>query len=195
MDYQLNEQASVIVQNTKRPYALDGEPGYGGLGAARYDYQLPSDFSYNYVGWGTGGSTDQVGYRILFSRANILCIQDRVNKYLINVIGKNIIVPEKQIAHLMSSLVKYNSPLIGDMYSMFIIPEEVPRNDVRDLNEQAFNLIVAQITEEERILKYNQSLTIWTTVLGEFNDQGLRAHPIIKRKERDVPRCQFNMRY
>jgi hypothetical protein len=41
----------------------------------------------------------------------------------------------------------------------------------------------------------NSKLTIWTTVLGDFNEHGLQSHPKIKLREKRPAPLQFNMNY
>lgn len=155
-------------------------------------YQYPSTMSTAYVGY---GNPNQCGYRYLFTEENICNVQAEVTKQLQCILKKNIVVVKEQIIQLLSTLLENNSPIIGDIYTRFIIPSPEPRNDVLSINEQAVNIMVAQISEEYRMKAYNESLTIWTTNYGDFNKHGLRRHDIIKVKQNDVKRGQFNMRY
>lgn len=158
-----------------------------------YDsHQLPSIQSRSYVGW---GDPQQLGYKALFSELNIRNVQKEVNRQCMNLINKNIWVVPEQIVNMLSSVLRNNSPMIGDIFTRFVIPSEVPRNDFLVINSRAINIMVSQIVEEERMTAYNESLTIWTTNYGDFNKHGLRRHDIIKTRQKDVQRGQFHMRY
>jgi hypothetical protein len=41
----------------------------------------------------------------------------------------------------------------------------------------------------------NKKLTIWTTVLGDFNEHGLRSYAPIKIRENNINKVRFNMNY
>ena len=41
----------------------------------------------------------------------------------------------------------------------------------------------------------NKKLTIWNSLYGDFNDQGLRAHPPIKIRKKHGQYMAFNMKY
>jgi hypothetical protein len=57
------------------------------------------------------------------------------------------------------------------------------------------NVIVNTIVNEEDARKWNESLNIWDTVYGDFNRRGLRAHAVIRKKDNDYLKGQFNMNY
>ena len=42
---------------------------------------------------------------------------------------------------------------------------------------------------------YNEKLTIWTTLLGDFNEHGLRQYPPIKLRNKRPDPMLFHMRY
>ena len=60
---------------------------------------------------------------------------------------------------------------------------------------QTVNIIVSAIKDEIEITEQNKKLTAWTTVLGDFNEQGLRSHAPIKLRERHPQYMAFNMNY
>lgn len=155
-------------------------------------YQNPSLMNRAYIGY---GNPDQCGYRYLFTNDNVMFIQQEINKQLKQLIKKNIIVVKEQIVGILSQLMNNNNPIIGDIQTRLLIPSAVPRNDVDSITQQCINIIVANIVDEERMRAYNESLTIWTTNYGDFNKHGLRRHSVLKMREKDVKRGQFNMKY
>ena len=63
------------------------------------------------------------------------------------------------------------------------------------MNDQVINIITSDVKNNLGMDQCNSKLTIWTTVLGDFNDAGLRSHPPIKLKERRPTTMLFHMRY
>jgi hypothetical protein len=41
----------------------------------------------------------------------------------------------------------------------------------------------------------NRKLTIWTSVLGDFNNHGLRQYTDLKIREKNINKVRFNMNY
>jgi hypothetical protein len=60
---------------------------------------------------------------------------------------------------------------------------------------QTINLIVNDVKNNLETEENNKKLTIWTTVYGDFNEQGLRSHPPIKIRNKKPASMQFNMNY
>ena len=48
---------------------------------------------------------------------------------------------------------------------------------------------------EYEIEENNKKLTIWSTLYGDFNREGLRAHPPIKIRNRRIDQMSINMNY
>lgn len=84
---------------------------------------------------------------------------------------------------------------IGDIYSRFIIPQEQSRNDMRTIVNQTINIIVSNIKNQMGMEEANKKLTVWTTLLGDFNKEGLRAHGHIKLRRKHPQYMAFNMNY
>lgn len=146
------------------------------------------------VGWEKINETN-TGYRLFFSLENINRISLKICK-LLREAGHNIVVTPEVIAGVMSDVIgRKNTPQIGDIYTRYTIPLEDPRNDISDLNDRVVNIIVNTIVNEQDQIKWNESLTIWDTVLGDFNRQKLRSHSIIRKKDKDYMKGQFNLNY
>lgn len=146
-----------------------------------------------YVGWDT--SIDgQSNYKYYFTRENMKYISETITKRLENE-GYYYIVSDEVIGGVMSDMIKYHTPIIADMYTQYIIPQEKIRDDIKNLNSRVINTIVSSILDEEDAKKWNESLSVWDTVYGDFNRKGLRAHSIIRKKDNDYMKGQFNTNY
>ena len=96
----------------------------------------------------------------------------------------------------MSNIIQNaNRTEIGSIYSRYIIPQKEPRNDVRTINQQTVQAIVNMLRSQFEIEENNKKLTIWNTMYGDFNKEGLRAHPPIKLRNRHPQYMAFNMKY
>lgn len=144
------------------------------------------------VGWDQ--SAVGAGYRYFFSDVNMALVSSRVTDIL-SQYGYDVRMTPRTIGGVMSDVFKNNNPKIGDIRTRYVIPDAKPRNDVENLTEQAINILVNAYLDEQDTLKINSSLSVWTTVLGDFNGEGLRAHPILKTKENDYIKGVFMENY
>lgn len=161
----------------------------------------PSNLSYptmadrKYVGWDVSKNDS---FSTLFNRENVLVYQKRITELLQGVEPSNrpIIVPVDTILSVMYQCYQSNQPQTGDIYSRYIQAENtLNRDDLTNIVNRAINIIVSQIRTEYAMIACNNKLTVWTTVLGDFNREGLRSHDVIKLRKRGPERMQFNMNY
>lgn len=157
-----------------------------------------TDMSYmSHVGWRETSSGCKV-LEFLYSPENLNNIQKTLKELLKNVHpeGKTIVVPHKQIAEVLSNIYDNQTRQnVGDIYSRYIIPQEEPRNDVQSINKQTIQAIYNMLKTQFEVEANNKKLTIWNSLYGDFNDQGLRAHPPIKIRKKHGQYMAFNMKY
>lgn len=124
----------------------------------------------------------------LFSRNSLKCISFKITALLSGVGTDNrpIIVPDATISGILSEVYTNFRPINSAVTS-------VSYNDV--IITETINIIVADVRNNLEIEEINSKLTIWTTVLGDFNEHGLRSHPIIKLREKRPMPMMFNMNY
>jgi hypothetical protein len=137
-------------------------------------------------------------YRFLWEPARLLTYQKKITELLqgCSPDGRDIIVPLNVIGNVLSQCYENYQPQVGDIYSRYILPSiENNRNDVRDIVDQMINVVVSQIRNEYETINNNNKLTIWNTLYGDFNKEGLRAHSVIKIRKRHPDYMQFNMNY
>ena len=151
----------------------------------KYDYNFT-----RYVGW----NKDIPGYEVYFTTQNMNFIKSAITNELLKS-GYYITVTDEVIGNVMSRALELNSPNIGDIYTRYNIPHNQIRDDVKEMSLNVINTIVNTILDEQDQLKWNNSLTVWTTVLGDFNKQRIRSHPVLKTKERDIPRGPQTMSF
>lgn len=105
----------------------------------------------------------------LISRKNVALVSDKITQLLegTHPEGKKIVVPPATIRSVLSSVfLRYG----------FFDPVKIIDETVSD--------IVGYISDEFITLQKNRNYSIWNTVLGENNQEGLMPHPPIKLKER-----------
>ena len=138
---------------------------------------------YRHVGW-----EQYKGFNNIFSQKNIDYISHQITKKLkgYSIDGKDIVVSDRSISQVMSSVYQDRKPKFGDIYTVFQIPE----NEVISIEDyiilRTIFIITNELMTEYEIVKQNQKLSIWNTVLGDFNENGLRSHDKIKIKHRDI---------
>jgi hypothetical protein len=150
-----------------------------------------------YAGWENTIRNDK-NYNTLFDNDRLQIYQRKITELLEGVGPNNrpIIVPLETIASVLFQCYDSGNKNVGDIYSRYIQPSiEASRNDTKDIVDRAINIIVSTISNEYGMIENNKKLTIWNTVLGDFNKEGLRAHPPIKIRKRRSERMQFNMTY
>jgi hypothetical protein len=146
-----------------------------------------------YVGWESTVESD-----LLFSEGNLNALSAQISDCLqgVDPQGRTIRVALDKIAGVLSNVYKNQTrPRVGDIFSRYIIPQNQDRCDLREINNQAVNIIVRSIKDEIEMAENNKKLTVWTTVLGDFNKEGLRAHPPLKIRRRHPQHMAFNMNY
>ena len=111
---------------------------------------------------------------IFFSIKNRNKLSSKITELL-----KNIIVPDKTISSVMSAVYDNFKPETGDIYSRYNIEQRVQDCLVK-MNDQVINIITTDVKVNLGMEEYNKNLSIWTTVLGDFNLHNLRSHSKIK---------------
>ena len=168
------------------------------LGApCNYDETFDSNF-YRFVGWESNAPVKR-----LFSKKVLECTQKEITKLLkgVNPNGKDIIVPIETIGSVFSQFLN-NQPTnreLGDIYSRFIIDNPREQGIVESIVQRSVSVIVDTITNEYGMIENNKKLSIWTTVLGDFNKHGLNSYSQSQitgaiRKKRPQTMA-FNMNY
>jgi hypothetical protein len=149
------------------------------------------------VGW---EETNQGNFQLdaLFSEENLKTMQKAITRALdgVDPEGRNIIVGLENIASVMSSVYRFSTrPNIGDIHTRYIIPQAELRCDIRSIINQTINIIVSNIKNQTEMETNNKKLTVWSTLYGDFNKEGLRSHAPIKIRRKHPQYMAFQMNY
>ena len=81
----------------------------------------------------------------------------------------------------MDSVYEGFRPQTGDIFSRFTMPNGLNSDDyIQSLIDQTIEIIYADVKNNLEMDEHNKKLSVWTTVLGDFNDNQLRSYPPIK---------------
>ena len=155
---------------------------------------LKSDLYTKYVGYQDTNPCIEK----FFNKQTVNTISKKITQLLMGVHPENrpIIVPDKTIYHVMDNIYYSYRPPTGDIYGRYNVPTgTTTRSYVQDMIDQVIEVIVSDVKISYETDANNAKLSVWTTVLGNFNDHGLRSHPIIKTLLKRPAPFQFNMNY
>jgi hypothetical protein len=114
----------------------------------------------------------------------------------VDPLNRPIIIPDNTIINIMDSVQQNYRPLTGDIFSRYNIPNGQNSDDyISSMIDQTIEIIYSEVKNNFEIEENNKNLSVWTTLLGDFNEQGLRSVPPIKILNKHPAHCQFNMNY
>ena len=119
----------------------------------------------------------------LFSINTLNTISKKLTQLLMGVHPDNkiIVVPTNLIANVLDSVYQGYRPQTGGIYSRYIIPTGLNSSDyATDMVDQTIEIIYSDIKNQYDMEKNNKTLSVWNTILGDFNENQLRSHPPIK---------------
>ena len=156
------------------------------------------DFGYQaHVGWeNTSNFSTMLEY--LYSVENLTRLQKEITTLLhgVHPDGKDIIVPVENIMNVVSNIFENATRTqVGTPYFRDVIPQAQSRNDIDTINKQSIQAICNMLRTQFEMEANNKKLTVWNTMYGDFNKEGLRAHPPIKLRNRHPQYMAFNMKY
>ena len=148
-----------------------------------------------YAGYQDSNESFQKNY---YNINNINLISRKLTELLqgVDPRGRPIIVPNQSIINVMDSVYQNFRPQTGDIFSRYNIPTGFNSDDyISNMIDQTIEIIYSDVKNNLEIEENNKKLSVWTTVLGNFNDNGLRSHAPIKVLNNHPAYCQFNMNY
>lgn len=147
-----------------------------------------------YVGWSV---SEQPFDRKFFSKETVEIIKRKTTDLLkcLRSDKRPIIVTDRVIGHMMSQIYSTYRPQLGNMYTMLTITAAEPRDDMKTLIDLTVEAIYRTIATETQMEENNKRLTVWTSVLGDFNEHGLRQYTTIKTVKDNINKVRFNMNY
>jgi len=159
----------------------------------RYDRRV--DFN-QFVGW-----DQQASWNILldklFSEYTIKLIQNKTAYYLdgVDKKGRRIMPSENVVETALLGIFKDYRPRTGDIYGKYSVVNPNDRDDYNYIVDMTISFLVREIRNDIEMSQNNEKLTIWTTLLGDFNEHGLRQYPPIKLRNKRPDPMLFHMRY
>lgn len=135
--------------------------------------------------------------RALFNRSTVLFIQKMVYDLSKAHFPQGVLVKYDIVANVLSAVFNNFRPPTGDMYSRFTIPfDDMANNDyTSNIISQTIRIILDNVVDTLGMERCNQSLDVWTTLLGDFNKHGLRSHDQIKVLRNKPPSALFFENY
>jgi hypothetical protein len=137
-----------------------------------------------HVLWNTTSDYDN----IYFSQTTIDIISRQVTQNLMGVMpgNKPIKVTDRVINNTMNNVYEDRMGRVADIYTIFTVLDHAPENSTQSLIDRCIEIISSNIRTEYEMIENNSKLTKWTTVLGDFNTQGLRSHSTIYTREKNT---------
>jgi|TARA_Y100000389_G_scaffold189166_1_gene212601 hypothetical protein len=109
--------------------------------------------------------------------------------------GRPIVVPMRTIWGILSALYQNYTGHPGGIHGRYTIPNN-NLNVFQSLVNETITVIVENVRTSLEIDQINGSLSKWDTILGDFNDKGLRSHPPLNGNiDERMNRGQIHMRY
>jgi hypothetical protein len=147
-----------------------------------------TDQQYKFIG---SDIADNPVVKQFFSKNSVDYISAKITEMTKNVDerGREIIVPDDKILHLMNSVYLSYNPKQG------FDTEWTPKEYLDSLIGQT---IAQSVFDVKNVLAYEQCVakySVWDTVLGEENSRGLRGYAPIKLREKRPNSMEFNMKY
>lgn len=156
-----------------------------------YGEPISQENSMRHTGWNSNECLDKY-----YSTRTLEYIQVQVSEKLKGVDRRNrkIVVPKKTISHVMSSIHRNYKHRVGDIYSRHIISND-PIDMIKEMINRVIDFIVNDVKTHEGQMQNSMKLNKWTTILGDFNENGLRSHPPIKLRRNGPRKMMFFENY
>lgn len=144
------------------------------------------------------GYSDNELTKLLFSIPNLTKISKKITQLLdgLDPEGRPIIIHLDTVGMVLSSVYCNFRPPTGDIYARYnILAPTQQINYFQQIVNETIEIIVSANRNQIETIINNNKLTVWTTLLGDFNEHGLSSHSIIKTREKRPDPFQFNMNY
>lgn len=149
------------------------------------------------VGWSQTAEWNELT-QMLFTPQTLAVIREKVAQYLtgLDEYGRKIVPSDNVITTALWGVFQKHQPRTGDIYGKYTVVDMTRRDDYAAIVDKTISLLVRGISTDIGMQQQNWKLNIWdATVLGDFNQNGLRRHSNIKVKERRADPFLFHMKY
>lgn len=145
-----------------------------------------------------GYDETEKNYQTLFSGEVVEMIRKEVLSRVAKSNARNvkIVLSSNTVRDALSSVHRNYKPPVQDMFSMHLQAHNYNRlGKEEQIIKETIELMSKQCINELDTLHYNSQLSKWNTLLGDFNQEGLRSHDKIKLRHKRPSSFQFNMKY
>ena len=147
-----------------------------------------------HVGWDLTIENNEF-YKAYFSHTTLRYISKNVTQNLQGLKSKPIVVTDDAIGHVMSQIYADRLPKIGSIFSRYTIHDDKVVSMFQEMIQRSIELITSTVRDEIEVARNNEKLSVWSTVLGDFNKEGLRGHDQIRVNNKHPKTMQINMNY
>jgi hypothetical protein len=109
--------------------------------------------------------------------------------------NRDLIVPDEIICDVIDGVYSKYKPNVGDIFTRYQIESDAPDTIIQNIIDQTIEIITYGLRNQYGMENANYKLSAWVQILGDFNTNGLRAHPIIKTQEKRPSTMQFFENY
>jgi hypothetical protein len=106
---------------------------------------------------------------------------------------RKVVIDKEIIISVMQNVISSRTPDVGDIYTHYTIPNY--QDDISDIINRTIQILYSDLKNEMEMEQNNAKLSVWSTLYGDFNKQGLRAHAPIKIRKNKPQSMLFNMNY
>lgn len=166
--------------------------------AIQIEYDINNNFGFTPQSCGKNQTCDDNFTRFVGWKESNICIKKYFSQETVNTIstklsdllqgvdpkGRPIIVPDKTICSVMSQVFTNYRPATKDIYGRYNVPSNTAESYVQSMIDQTIEIIFSDVLNNLGMDEVNSKLSAWNTVLGDFNENGLRSHPVIKIREK-----------
>jgi len=152
------------------------------------------DYNYmRFVGWQESNPC----LKMLYSPPTIRMISKKITQLTKGVdhLNRDLVVPDEIICQTIDGIYNQYRPNTGDIFTRLHIESDASDNIYQNIIDQVIEIITSGLRNDYGMDNANYSLSSWVQVLGDFNTHGLRAHPIIKVRDKRPSTFQFQMNY
>lgn len=150
-----------------------------------------------HVGWDNDSHSNHL-VNFLLSEKNLKKLQLKIANLLegVHPENKRMIVSLKDIASIMHPIIDQTNIKNAGYIQSTRFGNGLSKIDFTDIvNDETITTIVNKLKADYGIENHRNNLSIWSTLYGEHNKEGLRAHAPIKKREKHPQYMAFNMKY
>lgn len=130
-----------------------------------------------------------------FSLDTAKFIAAKVSELLSEFYPPGVIIPINRVIEVMNSVYDAFRPATGSIYTRYTMTSNENDNCIDQMINQTIQIITNDVKNNLTQEQTNSRLSVWSSVLGTFNKEGLQSHSQIKLRNRRPQAMQFNMNY